>query len=534
MSSELTSLLSAVCENRATADDLARLAELLRDDPAARDEYLRYIDLHAALSDEALPAVESDIIDYGPEAATPAQNNNRRAYAKWLFAIVASLAVFAGVALLVSRKPGEKIADLPAANFVLLPPVATMLLSDNCSWTGAELAEGQRLNPGRFDLESGTAVLRFDGGAELILSGPVAVDLQTPGSVLVHRGDVVVLATGGAEGFVVSTPTSRVVDLGTEFAVKVARGGETEVHVLDGEVSYRGINQADELSNILRAGEGVAIDENGQPRAVPMNSPRFSEFVNRINPGSRADLLTAYEGFNYSPGSLPLEQSMVGKGWMGPWRKRLSAEGGKPEKTPDRLQIVHGEMGVSWPVPGGRLGMLKLLPDVSTYVRDLEHTIDLNRDGVTYISFMHRQIETPTATSRESSFFLTLADSDDLVRNITLGYGNNLLPVIQSTGGAKFTSPVPMHGDGATLWIAKIIASKSGEDEIYLRVYSRADTLDYAEPAIWHVVTQNVNLTGGFDRVVLRVKGEHSQLIDEIRIGPTWRSVAPITNRESN
>jgi len=37
-----------------------------------------------------------------------------------------------------------------------------------------------------------------------------------------------------------------------------------------------------------------------------MNAPRFQELVNRINPGSRTDLMRAYEGFHYSAGALPL------------------------------------------------------------------------------------------------------------------------------------------------------------------------------------------------------------------------------------
>ena len=162
-------------------------------------------------------------------------------------------------------------------------------------------------------------MIRFDGGAELVMSGETSLLLRSAGSAELLLGDVVVRAEEGAEGFVLTTPTSEVIDLGTEFAVKVNRVGDTEVHVLDGEVSYRPIDAADELAKILQAGEGIAIDRVGRPRAVPMNSPRFQEFIRRVNPGSRSDLLTAYEGFNYSPGILPLEQSTVGIGWTGPW-----------------------------------------------------------------------------------------------------------------------------------------------------------------------------------------------------------------------
>ena len=262
--------------------------------------------------------------------------------------------------------------------------IATVLLEDNCNWgSSGSPAEGQRLPSQTLDLKSGLAVIRFDGGAELVMTGETSLLLHSAGSAELLLGDVVVRAEEGAEGFMLTTPTSEVIDLGTEFAVKVNRVGDTEVHVLDGEVSYRPIDAADELAKILQAGEGIAIDKDGRPRAVPMNSPRFQEFIRRVNPRSRSDLLTAYEGFNYSSGILPLEKSTVGIGWTGPWRKRMPSERSQADtdRSPDHLEIVHGQMNVSWPVPGGRLGALKLSGGGVYYMRPLKKALELDREG---------------------------------------------------------------------------------------------------------------------------------------------------------
>ncbi|MGB7328985.1 MAG: FecR domain-containing protein, partial [Rubripirellula sp.] len=258
---------------------------------------------------------------------------------------------------------GSYIAESTNGFNVPVRYIATVLLEDNCKWgSNGSPTEGQRLPSQTLDLKSGLAVIRFDGGAELVMTGETSLLLHSAGSAELLLGDVVVRAEEGAEGFTLTTPTSEVIDLGTEFAIKVNRVGDTEVHVLDGEVSYRPIDAADELAKLLQAGEGIAIDKDGRPRAVPMNSPRFQDFIRRVNPRSRSDLLTAYEGFNYSPGILPLEKSTVGIGWMGPWRKRMPSEQSQADtdRSPDHLEIVHGEMNVSWPVPGGRLGALKL------------------------------------------------------------------------------------------------------------------------------------------------------------------------------
>ena len=61
-----------------------------------------------------------------------------------------------------------------------------------------------------------------------------------------------------------------------------------------------------------------------------------------------------------------------------------------------------------------------------------------------------------------------------------------------------------------------------------LRVYGEQDVLGYAEPATWHVVTRGVELDAHLDCVLLSSEGKTSRIVDELRIGPTWRSVAPM------
>jgi len=126
--------------------------------------------------------------------------------------------------------------------------VAIVLLSENCVWTEPEIVESQRLPTGLIGLAGGTAVLRTDSGAELVVVGPSEMNLISAERARVHHGEVVVRVTEGGEGFALITPTSEVIDLGTEFAVKVDSHGDTEVHVFDGSVSHRKLQQAPEQS----------------------------------------------------------------------------------------------------------------------------------------------------------------------------------------------------------------------------------------------------------------------------------------------
>ncbi|MEM7015262.1 MAG: FecR family protein, partial [Verrucomicrobiota bacterium] len=403
-------------------------------------------------------------------------------------------------------------------------PIATLLLAENCEWDEA-INEGQRLAAGVVGLKSGTAVIRFDGGAELVLSGATEIELRNAGSGRLIRGDVIVRAVDGAEGFTLDTPASKVVDLGTEFAVRADASGRTELHVLDGRVRSRG--------QVLEAGKAVRFDSAAaEPREVELNSPRFEEAVRKVAPKPRADLMTAYSGFHYPPGELPLSASTKGKGWAGPWRLRLPEERRRPEEqtTPNMLQIVHGQMNVTWPVPGGRLGMLEMPPGPTFYVRELKKPIPMDRRGVWFFSLMAHETERPEKRSavRFEAVRLTFRSSDNYFGEaLSFGHGQSFRPRVQVGDGIGFTSPLLSPAEQTTLWVGKVVSRSNGEDEIYFRVYGESDHLEYAEPAVWHVVTRDVDLNARFDRILLSSTGNAARIVDELRIGPTWRSVVP-------
>lgn len=94
--------------------------------------------------------------------------------------------------------------------------------------------------------------------------------------------------------------------------------------------------------------------------------------------------------------------------------------------------------------------------------------------------------------------------------------------------GNQFTSPLILPPEQTTLWVGKIISREQGEDEIYFRVYGEQDVLGYAEPSTWHVVTRGVDIATRLDRVLLSSTGQTAKIVDELRIGPTWRSIAPM------
>jgi hypothetical protein len=100
----------------------------------------------------------------------------------------------------------------------------------------AELAVGQRLTPGRIALESGMLEIFLSNGVRLLQEGPGELELISPMRTLLHNGQVVVRVPSKAVGFQLDAPSVRVVDFGTEFAVKTGPGLVTDVQVFEGVV----------------------------------------------------------------------------------------------------------------------------------------------------------------------------------------------------------------------------------------------------------------------------------------------------------
>ena len=139
-------------------------------------------------------------------------------------------------------------------------PVAAMLTGVvDCRWEpGYEASYGEFLPHGReLQLHSGLAQLTFESGAKLVLQGPVAFRVQSEMHAEISEGKMTALCPQEASGFKLRTPSAEIIDIGTEFAVQVAETGESEIHVLKGEVISRGL---DPLGNAI--GESVSVTGN--------------------------------------------------------------------------------------------------------------------------------------------------------------------------------------------------------------------------------------------------------------------------------
>ena len=323
--------------------------------------------------------------------------------------------------------------------------------------------------------------------------------------------------------------------------------------MLDGAVEYRKPAGYPGSGQLIRGGQAVRFERGAeQAHSVTVNAKRLEQLLIDAKPKPREDLLTVYEGFQHELGPLPLCAADGGWGWQGPWRLRRSAEGRvqDPDSTTAML-IAFQKLNVPWPIRGGRAGMLEMPPGDNYRVRKLAEPVDLRQDAVYYVSLMMREGPLPAeatgellgeplgeppgeADSRQrqhESARLTFRSSADYWGDrVSFGLPAGRTPHIELADFIRFTgAPVPEAQ--TLLWVAKIVARRRGEDEVFFRVYQEGESLDIVEPADWNLVTRGFRSDLRLDLLVLTSTGETCRWFDEFRIGTSWRAVVPIARR---
>jgi hypothetical protein len=138
---------------------------------------------------------------------------------------------------------------------------ATLKTVSSATWESSELptTEGARLGSGSLRLEQGIAILRFDSGAEVSLEGPVELTLLDAMNCRVTRGTAVANIPDSAIGFRIETPSARVIDHGTRFAVSVDPAtGRTLTQVFEGLVDVENASTGEVVA--LKTGQRSSVD----------------------------------------------------------------------------------------------------------------------------------------------------------------------------------------------------------------------------------------------------------------------------------
>jgi hypothetical protein len=135
------------------------------------------------------------------------------------------------------------------------------------------------LASGRLVLRSGQITLGLLSGVTLTLEGPADLELLSIDQVHCRRGKLRTSVPRGAEGFVVTTPGSAVIDLGTEFALNVADDGKARVMVFKGEAEAAVLNKAGSPVRSQQVNERRAFAIDPQRGQIEAAAARSLDFV---------------------------------------------------------------------------------------------------------------------------------------------------------------------------------------------------------------------------------------------------------------
>lgn len=285
----LQTLIEAVRDGQATAEQHRDLETLLRENPDARRRYVHYqllcADLQMLLGSGAADTLLLPVDDRPAARASTGRRPRRRRI--WWAAVAGAILVALAIGSRFFPLPhgeraenAEKVARPNAA-------VATLSAAMDAEWgNGASLPIGSPLPAAPLELRRGLAEIRFGCGAAVILQGPAAFTLESPSHLLLQRGRVAASVPAEAIGFTVRTAQATVVDLGTEFGVSSEETDVTDVHVFRGQVALAASQGAKIGRQLLGEGLAKRVEANGSRiesiRSDELAFVRTQEFEARI------------------------------------------------------------------------------------------------------------------------------------------------------------------------------------------------------------------------------------------------------------
>lgn len=307
-SAEFVQLIARQFDDQISAQEERRLSELLKSDRDARDYYCRLIQVHGVLEWENC-SLRTPSPPALPVATAPSPFYRGIVYLSdpLRFGLVVASVVCVSLILTFAQVAWERDpAPAVAKRAVGVPSSAPVkLVSSHGAWANAagdevptRLAQGEAV-----ELATGRAELSFAAGAKITLLAPARLALQGPSTVALQSGKLFAQVSPRGRGFTVVTPLTRLVDLGTEFAVSVAAEGRTFVQVRSGEVEVNSLPSADKpFSTLLAAGQARQIVSHaGQVRieTVAADAELFAALQN-VRIALAANQADATAGRNYT------------------------------------------------------------------------------------------------------------------------------------------------------------------------------------------------------------------------------------------
>ena len=311
---------------QATAEDVEVLNDLLAKDEQLRKLYRFRVALEGGYREAALRlgglGLDGLGLDgLGDESSDPtvdvslaraeAEQSNRKSF---LYGFAVAAASLAAVALFAVTQWSlfDRETPAPGTSVASGNPPARVVASVDADWQDVEPMSGELLGVGSYRLDAGTVELEFNRGARVTLQGPSSFELKSTDLLHVSSGNLVARIPEEAIGFAITTDEAEVVDLGTEFGLRVGDGGQTEVHVFEGLVEVFERHDVGTGGSSKRSDESIRIEEGQAIRlkvgeADELGSENIPARSSRgvLGTGKRSDL-----GLTFLQGNVRLKEAV--------------------------------------------------------------------------------------------------------------------------------------------------------------------------------------------------------------------------------
>ncbi|TWT80790.1 FecR protein [Planctomycetes bacterium CA13] len=327
MNQDIGDLIFQAIDEKISADDFERLQDAIENDQEVCVEYLRVVNLSESLEEIA----HNRAIDDAPtlpkmtqpkrllnSASDSASRTRPFSSITWLSVVAATLLIgvtlgWYWLPLMQTTAENKSVTEIvPAVKNApttddavdsepLYVAQITSVTTDVVWGKGTAAADFLlRVRRGdRLEIETGLVHVEYFSGAKLIINGPSTFVTTGIHSGRLERGQV----TGKVEGgdFLLTTPSARVLDLGTEFGVAVNDANGTDVCVFDGEVEVLSDLAGSESRRPVSLTEGMSarVDHEGDiNQALAVDTKQFTrEFPGTLSRDasqiSLVDLLSA-------------------------------------------------------------------------------------------------------------------------------------------------------------------------------------------------------------------------------------------------
>jgi len=271
-SREFDEAVAAVCHDLASDEQVGALNELLREDAAARDEYILRLELHSRLASEpdlfASPEVDVSILTR-PGGILNLPAGSRDVRRTWAIALAACLVLLAAGfwGMRQWRTADRRQATSKA--------VAMLNQTADAQWSqGGEIPRlNAPLEPGRLRLEAGLAQVIFYSGARVVVEGPAELQLVSQNEAFCRGGRIVVEIPAQARGFRVKTPHVTLTDPGMLVGLDV-KDQETGLHVFKGNVKLTSATKPAEQT--VQEGTAALIERDRAIVSIAANPSTFA------------------------------------------------------------------------------------------------------------------------------------------------------------------------------------------------------------------------------------------------------------------